>query len=175
MFAWWQIDPQDDLWCVADGECEGDPTDVASQCAEMEGRLGIGVTHRYIDPNMGKSPASARRGITWQDEFESAGLRCDLPDDSAVGRKRIDEYLKPDKNTAMPRMHWHPRCAASIMQMKRYVWDDHKRAMEKAQKQIPKSKNDDYPTLAKYLLNTEPTFSYASFGAPVYRRMGARR
>lgn len=172
MFAWWQISPQDDLWCVAEGECEGDPTDVARQVFDLESNMGLSVSLRYIDPNMGRSPASARRGITWQDEFESAGLRTDLPDDSAVGRKRIDEYLRPDLHTQSPRMHWHPRCQKSIQQMKRYVWSDYKKALEKSQKQLPNDKNDDYPTLAKYLLNTDPSFVYASQGAPVIRRMG---
>ena len=176
MYSWWQIDPKDDLWCVADGECDGDPTDVANDVFDLESRLGVAVRFRYIDPNMGRSPASTKRGITWQDEFEAAGLRCDLPDDSAIGRKRIDEYLRPDKHTLAPRMHWHrQRCAASITQMKRYVWDDHKKALEKSQKQLPKDKNDDYPTLAKYLLNTNPEFSFLVHGPQVFRRMGGSR
>ena len=174
MFSWWQIDPQDDLWCIAEGECEGDPSDVASMVYELESRLGVVSAFRYIDPNMGRSPASAKRGITWQDEFDAAGLYTDLADDSAVGRKRIDEYLKPDPNTLKPRILWSTRCPKSIQQMKRYVWDDYKAALEKDQKQTPKTKDDDFPTLAKYLLNTEPSFSTALHGAPVIRRFGGR-
>jgi len=171
MFSWWQVSPQDDLFQIAEGECEGDPADVRDVCDEMEGRMGVKVTHRYIDPNMGRSPASTRRGVTWQDEFEAVGLICDLADDSDVGRGRIDDYLRPDKDTLEPRIHMDRGCVKSIFQMKRYVWDDYKIALEKSQKQKPKDKNDDYPTLAKYLLNTEPTFHFMSMGAPLIRRM----
>ena len=175
MFSWWQVSPSDDLFQIAEGECDGDPTDVAIVCDEMEHRLGIVVTRRYIDPNMGRSPASARRGVTWQDEFEAAGLRCDLADDSDVGRKRIDEYLKPDERTLTPRMHWDAvRNPKTIQQMKRYVWDDYRKNLEKAQKQVPKDKNDDYPTLAKYLLNADPTFTFMQRGSPFIRRSRSR-
>ena len=171
MMAWWQISPQDDLFQVAEAEVEGDPTEVKKVCDEIEGRLGILVTHRYIDPNMGKSPASSRRGITWQDEFQDAGLMCDLADDSGVGRKRIDEYLKPDPSTLTPRIHIARSCHKTVAQMKRYVWDDYKKALERDLKQIPKSKNDDFPTLLKYLMNTDPTFHFAKLGSQRIRRM----
>jgi len=36
-------------------------------------------------------------------------------------------------------------------------------------KQKPKQKNDDYPTLWKYFLNTEPTFRFLKGDAPVIR------
>ena len=143
-------------------------------CDEVEGQMGLNVTYRYIDPNMGRSPSGVRRNITWQDEFQAAGLTCDLPDDSSVGRKRIDEYLKPDATTLAPRIHISNRCKNTIFQMKRYLWDDHKKALEKDMKQAPKTKNDDYPTLMKYLMNTDPTFHFASMGAPHIRRMQSR-
>jgi len=171
MFSWWQIDPKDDLYLICEGECSGDPTDVRMMCDDVESRLGIKVTHRYIDPNMGKSPSSSKRGITWQDEFQAAGLVCDLADDSGVGRKRIDEYLKPDPNTLEPRIKIDRSCQTTIFQMKRYVWDDFKSSLEKAQKQIAKDKNDDFPTMMKYLLNTDPNFNFASMGAPMIRRI----
>jgi hypothetical protein len=170
MFSWWQVSPQDDLWQVAEGECEGDPTDVATICENVEGDMGLKVNFRYMDPNMGRSPAGVRRSITWQDEFQAAGLTCDLADDSDVGRKRIDEYLKPDADTLEPRIHISSRCTKSIYQLKRYVWDDFRKTLEKDLKQKPKDKNDDFPTLMKYLLNTDPQFNYALMGAPYIRR-----
>jgi hypothetical protein len=174
MFSWWQVSPHDDLYQIAEGECDGDPTDVAMLCAEREEQMGVTVTHRFVDPNMGRSPASSKRGITWQNEFEAAGLLCDLADDSDVGRKRIDDYLRPDTDTLEPRIHIDYRCTKSIHQLKRYVWDDYRKNLEKAQKQVPKDKNDDYPTLMKYLLNTDPTFNFMSLGAPFIRRMKRR-
>jgi len=172
MASWWQVDPNSDLWCVGEMQCAGDPTDVYYEAMEFESRMGLTVTFRYIDPNMGRSPASARRGVTWQDEFEKAGLYCDLADDAASGRQIIDTYLKPNRDTLQPRIHFHPRCDVSILQMKRHVWADYKEALEKAQKQVPKDKDDDFPTLLKYLVNTEPTFTFCTLGAPVIRRMG---
>ena len=172
MYSWWMISPQDDLWCIAEGECDGDPTDVAVDVAEMESRLGLHVTYRFIDPNMGRSPCGSKRGVTWQDEFSAAGLYCDEADDSMdPGLKRIDTLLKPDRATLAPRIHIHPRCRNSIIQLKRYVWDDHKKSLEKPQKQKPKDKNNDFPTLLRYLANTEPRFDWASQGARVIRRM----
>jgi hypothetical protein len=170
MFAWWQINPQDDLFQVAEGECDGDPVDVAEMCQKIEGQHGMRVTHRFIDPNMGRSVSGVRREITWQDEFQEAGLWCDLASDSDVGRKRIDQYLRPDPRTLLPRIHIDRSCQKTIQQIKRYVWDDYRKSLEKAQKQTPKDKNDDYPTLMKYLLNTEPSFRYFYEGAPRIRR-----
>ena len=175
MFVWWQISPQDDLVQVAEGECEGDPVDVKKMCDEMEEHMGINVTRRYIDPNMGRSPSSARRGITWQDEFEAAGLYCDLADDSGVGRKRIDEYMRPDPHTLVPRIGISLRCPKTIHQIKRYVWDDHRKTLEKAQKQTAKEKNDDFPTLMKYLMNTEPTFHFMQLGSQRIKRTPPKR
>jgi len=173
MFSWWQVSPSDDLVQVAEGECEGDPTAVREMCDALEMRMGLNVTFRYIDPNMGRSPASAKRGITWQDEFEFAGLHCDLAEDSDVGRKRIDEYLKPCASTQEPRIRIDRGCPKTVNQMKRYVWDDYKISLEKSQKQTPKDKNDDYPTLMKYLLNADPTFHFMAHGATLVRRMRA--
>ena len=42
--------------------------------------------------------------------------------------------------------------------MSRYVWEDHKHAEHKDIKQTPLTKNDDFPTLFKYLANLLPEF-----------------
>ncbi len=59
--------------------------------------------------------------------------------------------------------------------MKRYVWDDFRRNTDRDQKQLPKDKHDDYPTLLKYLMNFEPSFAWLRDGAPVISRRGKRR
>jgi hypothetical protein len=59
--------------------------------------------------------------------------------------------------------------------MKRYVWDDHRKTLEKAQKQKAKEKNDDYPTLIKYLMNADPTFHFMQLGAQRVRRTPPKR
>ena len=44
-----------------------------------------------------------------------------------------------------------------ILQMKRFMWDDHKRQLDKDAKQTTKKKLDDFPALLRYLANWEPT------------------
>lgn len=175
MFLWVQIDSFDDWWVIAEGALDGDCVDVRTYVDEVEGSLGLHVAQRLMDPNMGASPSNAKRdGITWQDEFRNAGLACDLADDSGVGRKRLDSLLRPDARTRRPRITFErTRCRASIQQIKRYVWDDYRASLERDQKQKPKSKNDDYPTLLKYLANSEPTYTFLSRGPRIVRRWGA--
>ena len=174
MMAWVAVDPNDDLWMVQEGEIEGDAPDLKSYADAIEDAMTLDVRLRLMDPNMGRSPTS-RREITWQDEFDRAGITCDLADDSDVGRKRINQYLKPDPHTLRPRLTFHSRCQTAISQFKRHVWDDYKRSADKDLKQQPKDKYSDYPTLFKYLLNWQPDFRMLYSGAPVLSRPGKRK
>jgi predicted RNA-binding Zn-ribbon protein involved in translation (DUF1610 family) len=146
MGLWVQVDPADDLWVVDEFSVEGDCVDVRKEVDKVEGMRGMLTALRMIDPNMGRSPSSSQRGRVWQDDFDEAGLVTVLADDSEVGRKTLNQYLKPDQRRQQPRIHFHPRCKGTIAQIKRYSWDDFKRASEKDQKQVPKAKYDDYPT-----------------------------
>lgn len=166
-FLWAQIDPNDDVQIVDEGELDADPADLREYVNHIEESYGMRIADRLIDPNMGRAPASAIRGVTWQDEFGNAGLHCALADDSDVGRGRVNEYLKPDDRTLRPRLRVSSRCSRTIFQMKRYVWDNYRRQEEKDLKQVPKPKNDDFPTLLKYLMNTDPNFVLLNRGAPV--------
>jgi len=156
MMMWVQVDGYDDLWVVAEEEVDGDPDDVEAACDRIEREHRLSVVARIGDPNMLQSPAGAKRKVTWRDEFDVVGLHLDLADDSDVGRGRLNEYLKPDPDRRQPRIHIHPRCTNTIRQLLRYVWDDFKHADMHDLKQKPKAKDDDYPTLLKYLLNMEP-------------------
>lgn len=175
MFLWAAIDPSDDLWVVADGAVDGDPVDVRKWVDSIEWNMRLKVANRIVDPNMALSPASSKRGVSWRDEFDAAGLACALADDSHVGRERVNTYLKPDMSRWQPRLHIHRRCEPTIHQMKRYTWADNRQGSERAQKQIPKDTNDDYPSLLKYLLNDMPTFRRYHDGAPVLRPPGRRK
>lgn len=172
---WVQVDPADDLWLIDEIDCPGDPTDMKIACDEIENRHSLVIALRLMDPNMGASPASSRREITWQSEFEAAGLACQLADDSDTGRAHLNQYLKCDDHTLQPRFHIHPRCTISIGDIKRYVWDDHKRSSERELKQTPKAKYDDSPTLLKYLMNYGPTFAGLHGMGQVFRRQGQRQ
>lgn len=167
MFLWAQIDPSDDIWVVAEGEMDGDPLEVRTMVDDLEEGMGLNVVHRLMDPNMGRSPASSTRGVTWQDEFDAVGLRLDLADDSDVGRGRINEYLKPDRDRLQPRLHIHERCHNTIHQMGRYVWDEFKHRETRDLKQQPKDKYSDYPSCLRYLMNSEPTFRMLHGGAQI--------
>jgi hypothetical protein len=167
MFMWAQIDGNDDISIVLEGKIDGSPQDVRDFVFHVEQSNSLKIADRLIDPNMGRSPSSAaRREITWQDEFAEAGLNCALADDSDVGRGRINDYLRPDLASMKPRLEIDERCSETIFQLKRYVWDNYRRQDERDLKQVPKAKNDDYPTLIKYLLNSNPTFSLLQYGAP---------
>lgn len=172
---WAAIDPSDDIWIVDECSVEGDPTDMKLECNRVEEFHGMNIALRLCDPNMGLSPSSSRRGITWKDAFDEAGLVCELADDAAAGRMVVNQYLKPDKMRGQPRLHVHPRCKETVKSIKRYVWDETKRSLEKEQKQTPKPKGDDQANLLKYLMNWAPTFSSLRGMHTVYHRPGTRR
>ncbi|HDY66082.1 MAG TPA: hypothetical protein ENH84_07630 [Phycisphaerae bacterium] len=175
MFLWAQIDGNDDIWIVCEGEVDGDPGEVRNYVDDVEGNLSLKIELRLMDPNMGRSPSSAKfRELNWQDEFAEAGLSCDLADDSSVGRSRVNEFLKPDEFTKKPRLHIHSRCLGANSQMKRYAWGEFKQSLDKDVKQTPRDKYDDYPTLLKYLLNWAPTFNTLSGGRQVIKRPGRK-
>lgn len=168
-----QVDPADDLWVVACGENPQEPIDTASEVFHQEAEYGIVNAQRIMDPNMGRSASSAKnREETWQDAFDDAGLRCDLASDSGVGRQLLDEYLKPDRFTKKPRVHFNYACGLVTEQLKRYSWDNFRTKDERGVKEVPRPKYDDFPTLLKYVMNSNPLFSVLRDGAPIIRRSG---
>jgi len=173
MFAWIQVSPDDDWWVLREGEVDGDPSQVREYVDRVESDLGIAVARRLIDPNMGRSPASSSRGVTWQDEFDRVGLVTDLADSSEVGRSRINEMLIPDAFSRRPRMMVHSLCEKLIFQFSRYVWDDYRQSLEKSQKQKPKEKHDDYPAIVRYHANSDPSFVNLKEGTRIVRRNSA--
>jgi hypothetical protein len=175
MFLWVQVDPSDDLWVVAEGAEEGGVEEVAKHVKNVETSFGFRIARRLGDPNMLQSPAGAVRGVTWLDEFRSAGLPLELGNDVDVGRARLNKFLEPDPNTRRPRITIAPRCKSTIFQMKRYAWDEYRRKDERDPKAIARQKYDDYPTLLKYLMNSDPNFDLLYNGAPVIRRRGHRK
>jgi len=175
MMLWAEITPSDDIQILCELEVDDTPEALAAAVFDLEEEMGLHVPLRLIDPNMGRSPSSSNRETTWQDEFDKSGLLTELAENTAVGRKKVDEYLKVDEYTLGPRLVIHERCHNTIYQMKRYVWADFKSAQEKDVKQTPREKYDDYPTLLKYLVNQNVLFSYLNDGAPILTREGTRR
>ncbi len=174
MWLWVQVDPNDDWWVFAEGKLEQDAPEVSARVLEYEQTIGLHVAERIMDPNMGATP-TAKRDVTWQDEFRNAKLFCGLGDDSAVGRQRINQRLRPDPVMRRPRLIFHRRCRDAIYQMQRYVWQDYRHAEERDQKQLPRDKYDDFPTLLKYLANADPTFRALRHGGGAIHMTGKRK
>jgi hypothetical protein len=167
MWLWVQIDASDDWWVVNEDKLEGDCVEVFARVQMVEREMGLYVAQRLMDPNMGASPSGQKRDVTWQDEFSSAGLHCDLASDVDVGRARFNTMLKPDDRTLRPRAHVHARCKNAIYQLNRYSWANYNKNLDRDLKQTPKDRHDDYPTLIKYLANSAPVFRFLKGGAPV--------
>lgn len=175
MLLWVQVEANDDLIQLYELEVDGSPDEVAIRVDELEREHGWKHIHRIMDPNMGRSPSSTDRTTTWQDAFEAAGLTFDLADDGEAGRQALNDYLKPDPFTQMPRFMVHERCTKTIQQMKRYSWDDFKKSLEKDIKQRPKQKHDDFPTLLKYVMNSNPSFrNLKAIGQPIFYSVAGR-
>jgi hypothetical protein len=174
MFLWIQVDPSDDWWVIREGIIPGNPAEVREYIEGVESTLSLRVARRLIDPNMGRSPSGAFRGVTWQDEFDKVGIVTDLADDSEVGRARVNEMLKPDPKTRRPRLMVNSLCEQTIFQITRYVWDDFRQSLEKSQKQKAKEKHDDFPTILKYFANSEPGFSELRDGMQIVHRNDSR-
>ena len=175
MYSWVQVSPSDDWYQIAEGKCAGDCVETRKEVERVESEMGLIISQRIMDPNMGASPSGQKRDVTWQDEFNAAGLMCDLGVDSEVGRSRVNTMLKPDPDTERPRLFIHSRCKDTAYQLQRYSWDDYSKRVDKDQKQSPKEKHDDFPTLLKYLANSEPNFRFLKSGPQILQRSGTRR
>lgn len=176
MMWWVQVNGNDDYHVVKSFELADTPDMVSKACKGIERDLNLSVPLRLMDPNMGASPSGTQREITWQTEFGEAGLVCELASDSAIGRTRVDEYLRPDPYTKKPRLTWYgPNCPMAIYQMKRFVWSDFKHAADRDQKQVPKPLHDDYPALARYLMNALPICSVLREGHRIVKPTGKRK
>lgn len=174
--CWVQVDPNDDLHVVLELESTLGPEDLFQYVDDLEKEHGWSTIRRLIDPNMGRSPSGTDRETTWQDAFDRSGLSCDLADDSDVGRAQLNVYLRPDPDTRRPRITWDRSCAKGIYQMKRFLWDDHKKGLEKDQKQLTKKKNDDFPANYRYILNSNPDFRHLRMtGKPIGKSGNTQR
>jgi hypothetical protein len=83
--------------------------------------------------------------------------------------------LMPDPSTRRPRLMVNSLCESMIFQLSRFVWDDYRQSLEKAQKQRPKEKHDDYPAILRYFANDEPSFMNLREGNRIVRRGSMKR
>lgn len=177
MMIWVAIDPLDDPWQVAEMAIDGEPETVRNKVFQLERDLGLNVVSRLIDPNMAESPAhsAGRRHVTVRDEFDAVGLRCKLANDAFdVGKNRLRALLRPDLKTRNPHSRIFNTCHKTIYQFEHYVWSEWSRysAAQKDPKPIPQAKNDDFPTLHRYLANENVTYAGLMAGREPVRRPG---
>ncbi len=175
MMSWWVVNPANDLWCIAEHDEPGDPTDCRRIMDQIEGDLQLNVMSWLCDPNMGASEASYKRGKNWQQAFREAQIPVQLADPAGQGVALINTMLKPDSHTRAPRMLFHPRCGNAITHFNRFAWADYKRSLEKDQNQRPRDKYSDYPAMARYLVNSDPTFDFLMIGDHFIRKRGQNR
>lgn len=169
------IDPNDDLHWLSTMEIKGDADAVYKESLEREMELDIRNVVRYLgDPRMLGSPTTNREK-DWEHEFQDAGIPVVKADPSDIGRESVNTYLKPDIYLRRPRMHFHPRCVTAISQFRRFAWDEFKGTMERAQKQTVRDKNDDYPAIARYVMNDNPSFETLMNVWKPLKRPGTRR
>jgi hypothetical protein len=159
-----QITPADDWAVLQELVVGGDPLVYRTTLDDEVKALKIRVTAHLMDPNMGGSPASSTRDVTWQTEFARCGVDCELADDGAPGRAIVDDLLKVDHHTRVPRLLIHPRCTTTILQMKRYCWAESRNPDQRGMRQVPEDKHSDMPTLLKYLANFQPRFNWLRQG-----------
>lgn len=162
MMIWVTIDPSDDWWQIGEMEVDGDPELVKKRVDDFERDLKLNVCARYMDPNMAESAAhnAGQRHVSVRREFDQAGLRCALADDAfTVGMKRLRDRIKVDNRTKAPRLHVFNTCHRTNKQIKNYVWAEWSREDgQRDQKAVPIAKEDDFPTLLRYMANAELTF-----------------
>src|SRR3990167_843232 len=124
---------------------------------------------RLIDPNMAESAAhqAGRRHVSVRNEFDAVGIRCALANDAfTVGMKRLREIIRPDERTKASRLHIFNTCYLTNKQIKGYVWAEWSRQSEgtKDRKAMPIDKNDDFPTMLRYIVLANPTFRGLNVG-----------
>jgi phage terminase large subunit-like protein len=165
MMSWVVIDAYDDIFQIAEMSLDKEPADIRDKVLEFERDMRLNIKARLIDPKMAGQAAhnAGQREISVRDVYDAVGLRCKIADSSFdVGMKRIRELLKPDKRTQVPRLHVFNTCHVTNKQMKTYSWDEHATAAaatKKDAKDTPITKNDDFPTLLKYFVNENYTYS----------------
>ena len=85
----------------------------------------------------------------------------------------IETVIKQRVEELIPDVAGHATASRLIAEF-RTLSSDHRQALEKDQKQTPKQKYDDFPTIMKYLANAEPNFRSLVDGNRVIHRNDSR-
>lgn len=163
--AWDVISPSDDLFRVAELEIDDTLLEAKKAIDDIENTLHLRTYRKLMDPNMGSSPSTySERGLLVRHEFDRAGIHCAMAQDNRfTARTRIREYLKPDRRTRQPRIHFFKNCVKSNYQMMHWSWDENASysSDRRDPKPIPQQKNSDFPTILGYVMNDNQSYRTA--------------
>lgn len=178
--AWYAISPEDDVYQIKEMEIDAEVEVVAEKVFEWENNMDIQIVKRIIDPKTaGSAPSiTGRRGRTVRQEFDNVKLHCDLADSNRdTARNQLRAMLKPDFMTKRPRFFVFNTCARTNYMMNRYVWGNWARYSEgtKNPKAIPMDINDDFPALAQYMANLQPSYANIFSMRTPFVKPGRRR
>lgn len=172
--GWFAVTPSDDIIMVAELSAQGTASDIKRQVDRVEALGHWSPVRRLMDPNIAtESNDKLRRGWTLRQSYDEVGLRCDLAIDEVVpGIERVQESLKPDKDTRRPRFQVFNTCPLFIHSMQRWSWDDWVRQVDRDPKESPRDKWKDFPDLIRYLCNARLTYNGLKLG---YQSLRPRR
>jgi len=159
--AWFRVGPNDEMIQQAEAWAEGTVADWVREKETIERDL-IGRTPDVIlcDPNpLDETDNRAQRGWTLRRELGDHGLWARPADDNfTVGRRRLDDLLRPDKALRRPLASIMRRCKRSIHAFKRYTWDEYVNREGREPKGEPRGEYKHFPDCWRYLVMASPRF-----------------
>lgn len=168
MMGWFAISPSDNIFQIGEMEVEGTADDIKKAVEAWERANRIYPVKRLMDPNIAtESNDKMRRGWTLRQEYDEAGLRCDLAiDEMNAGVNEVQQLLKPDPYTRMPRYQIFRNCKTTIHAFGRWSWDEHSRTSDREAKERPRDKFKDPMDVVRYAAMDHPSYSkYVMAGA----------
>ncbi len=160
MMGWFAIAPSDNIFQIGELEVEGTADDIKKAADAFERANRIYPVKRLMDPNIAtESNDKMRRGWTLRQEYDEAGLRCDLAiDEMNAGVSEVQGLLKPDPYTRQPRYQVFNTCKTTIHSFARWSWDEHARTGDRELKERPRDKFKDAMDVVRYAAMDHPTY-----------------
>ena len=162
--AWVKVDPRDGWWVIHEAEIAGDAATVRREVEAFERAEGLDVVWRKGDPKITEQHNQfARefegRPFTIREAFEQAGFPFEEANTNfSVAIERVEQALRPDRLTRVPRLRIHRDCSRMIYQVTHFTWKVSERREGPDVRDIPSRRHSDMPALLRYLANDEPEY-----------------
>jgi hypothetical protein len=160
--AWFKVDPQDNLWQIAEAEIQGDAATVKREVEGLEAEHGWMPLWRKGDPKITAQTNQFAREVDGQPfniarAFEEVGFDFEPANTNfTVAIERIEQALRPNPLTRTPRFRVHRSCARTVYQLTHFTWVPPSRTG--AMKEQPSKLHSDFPAVVRYLHMDEPTW-----------------